>query len=176
MNVLLQCDGDKALLLHSGKRVGDGFLLYCCCPAADRDVENYSQRRPSQIENKTSDGISYIYSRLHLVFRKKKKERKENKGDKRIDRVVAWSCRCAHRRCLLDNSRVERAESGECFFSFSILFLSFFLSPLHPTETLGVQDISILSSVSFFFWFHFIFCFLYLSFFYSLRLLLFGIV
>lgn len=65
--------------------------------------------------------------------------------------MVAWSCRCAHRRrCLLDNSRVERAESGECFFFLPIfpssVFLSFFLKFqfffLHPAETLGFQDIS----------------------------------
>lgn len=64
---------------------------------------------------------------------------------------MAWSCRCAHRRrCLLDNSRVERAESGECFFFLPIfpssVFLSFFLKFqfffLHPAETLGFQDIS----------------------------------
>lgn len=64
MNVLLQCDGDKALLLHSGKRVRSLlalFLLLLLLLLLIEMLKTTASSR-SQIENKTSEGISYIFS------------------------------------------------------------------------------------------------------------------
>ena len=66
--------------------------------------------------------------------------------------------RCAHRkRCLLDNSGVERAESGECFL-YSIFFLnSLFLFSRRDTWSSGhfylpsfFLSLSLASCLSFF--------------------------
>jgi hypothetical protein len=74
MNVLLQCDGDKALLLHivsSGQKAirgcwPDSYLNVPRLPLlffADRDVENY-QRRDGQSADRKQDIGGHLISPL----------------------------------------------------------------------------------------------------------------